>query len=135
LARRLYVLPLVQQIAHGTPFAMNCRSGTSNCLEVDRDSVGRPTQNHGERNDHVAAVLGFPSFSARSRTEEIATDFLKVVIAATSFGNRQPKIQLIARRHETAVENVKKQSSTAMSTEQVKSGNLFHAMNETAQEN
>jgi hypothetical protein len=39
-----------------------------------------------------------------------------------------------ARRHETAVENAKK-SSTAMSTGQVKSGNLFHAINETAQEN
>jgi hypothetical protein len=32
------------------------------------------------------------------------------------------------------VENAKK-SSTAMSTGQVKSGNLFHAINETAQEN
>jgi hypothetical protein len=135
LARRLYLLPLAQQIAYGTPFAINCRSGTSNCLEVDRDSVGRPTQNHGERDDHVAAVLGFPSFSARSRTEEIATDFLKVVIAATSFGNRQRKIQWIARGHATAVDNVKNQSSTEMSPGQVKSGNLFHAINETAQEN
>lgn len=73
--------------------------------------------------------------SASLRAEEAATDFLSLAIDVDTFGNRQRKIEWIARRHETAVENVTKQSSTAMSTEQVKSGNLFHAMNETAQEN
>jgi hypothetical protein len=77
------------------------------------------------------------AISASLWVEEVARDIstFAVNIHSHNFGNRQCKIQFIARRHETAVENVKNQSSTAISTEQVKSGNLFHAINETAQEN
>jgi hypothetical protein len=73
--------------------------------------------------------------SASLRAEEAATDFLSLAIDVDTFGNRQRKIQWIARRHATAVDNVKNQSSTEMSPGQVKSVNLFHAINETAQEN
>jgi hypothetical protein len=80
------------------------------------------------------------AISASLWVEEVARDIstFAVNIHSHNFGNRQckiHKIHSIFRRHETAVENVKNQSSTAMSTEQVKSGNLFHAINETAQEN
>lgn len=73
--------------------------------------------------------------SASLWAEEVATAFWKVVIEVDGFANCQRKIDWISTRHATAVQNVQSESSTEMSRGQVKSGNLFHAINETAQEN